>query len=225
MAIDIDAYGGAGVFKWTHEHLLRVLTTGEKPIVTNKLLIKALQFVDRIDFVPEELREQAYTDHELEIGYGEKLNQPTVVARMLELLDIDLDGNYLDIGTGSGWVACLLAAATGERGHVYSLERIQFLIDIARMNVRKYPELTNIEIVFRDGSKGLEDFAPFDGIHISAAFAEVPEVIKQQLRIGGKAVVPTHNDEIVVVERIAKNEFKETIHPGFFFGKVLDGVE
>jgi protein-L-isoaspartate(D-aspartate) O-methyltransferase len=225
MALDIDSYGGAGIFKWTHEHLIRVLTTGEKPLVHNKRLIAALTEVKRSDFVPEELSEQAFTDHELDIGFGEKLNQPTVIAQMLELLNLKTGGKYLDVGTGSGWVAALLGVAAGDSGHVYSLERIQFLIDLARMNLARYPELDNVEVVFRDGSKGLEDFAPFDGIHISAAFAEVPETFKMQLAIGGKAVVPTHGDEIVVVERTGKNEFKETIHPGFFFGKILEGVE
>ncbi|CAG1021171.1 partial Protein-L-isoaspartate O-methyltransferase, partial [Patescibacteria group bacterium] len=101
----IQNFGTGAVFKWTKEYLVQVLTDGANPIVTDPLLINALNKIDRKDFLPDTLKNQAYNDVELEIGYSEVLNKPTIIAQMLALLKPKYGGRYLDIGTGTGYSA------------------------------------------------------------------------------------------------------------------------
>jgi len=223
-AINIDDYGGASTFKWTHRHLVKILTGDVNSPVTNPRLKVAFRAIDRADFVPEKLLDVAYEDRELDVGYGASLDKPTTIAQMLNFLDPFLDGNYLDVGTGSGWAAALLAFATGVKGKVFSVERVQFLVDLARINIEKYDDINNLEIIFRDGSKGLPERAPYDGIHSSVAYKKIPEVLKEQLKIGGKLVSPTIEDDIRVIERINENEFVENVHEGYFFEEVIEGI-
>jgi protein-L-isoaspartate(D-aspartate) O-methyltransferase len=168
--------------------------------------------------VPEELKEYAYEDRELEIGFGEVINQPTVVAHMLNLLKPRLGGRYLDIGTGSGWTAALLALTGGEGTEVYSLERAQFLAEAARANLAKYPVLAkNIHIYFRDGRQGLKEFAPYDGIHVAVAFKKLPRELMLQLAVGGRMVIPMVNKDLILVERTSPEKFDQKIEKGYFF--------
>jgi|SRR3990167_443509 len=223
-SINLDRYGGSGIFTWSHEYLNRVLTTGKNPLIKTINLKNAFRTVKREDFIPEEFQEFAYQDKDLDIGYGCVLNKPTVIADMLSLLNPKLGGKFLDIGTGTGYTAALLGVAAGVNGVVYSLERVQFLVDIARMNLAKYPDIKNVEIVFRDGSQGLPDLAPYDGIHISASLPKVPEIFKNQLRVGARLVAPTEEKDIRLVERISTREFKETIKKGYFFDTMKEGI-
>ncbi|MFQ5493160.1 MAG: protein-L-isoaspartate O-methyltransferase [Candidatus Dojkabacteria bacterium] len=223
-AINLDDYGGPQAFSWTHEYLVNYLTIGKHRIVKQPLLKNAFRKIRRDDFVPQEVKQYAFEDRELEIGYGEVINKPTEVAQMLGMLKPQFGGKFLDIGTGSGWVAALLAMAAGEDGEVYSLERVQFLVDIARLNLQKYPNVSNVRVIFRDGSKGLKDYAQYDGIHIAAAYKEVPEDIAIQLKIGGRLVVPTLEKDIRLIERKSEDEFDETTHKGYFFKAIEEGV-
>lgn len=223
-AINLDDYGGAEAFRWDHDYLVSFLTTGKHRIVKQPLLKNAFRNIRREDFVPRELKEFAYEDRELDIGFGEVINKPTVVAEMLSLLRPKFNGRYLEIGTGSGWVAALLSLAVGMMGEVYTVERVQFLVDIAKLNLEKYPDLQNIKVVFRDGSIGLPDYAPYDGILVSAGFEKIPESIMRQLLIGGRMVVPTLNREIKLIERISEEEFQETTYDGYFFKEIAKEV-
>ena len=225
QSINLDRYGGPGIFSWTHDYLNKVLTTGKNPVLKTINLKHAFRSIKRADFVPENMQEQAYQDKDLDIGYGCILNKPTIIAEMLALMNPKLDGIYLDIGTGSGYVAALLGMAAGGKGKVYTMERVQFLVDIARTNLAKYPETKNIELVFRDGAQGLSEHAPYDGIHISAALPKIPEVFTNQLRIGGKLVAPTMANDIRLIERISAKELKETIKQGYFFDNLKEGIE
>ena len=112
-----------------------------------------------------------------------------------------------------------------EQGKVYSLERVQFLADIAKINLAKYPDITNVQVLLKDGSLGLKEHAPYDGIHISVAFEKVPEIISNQLKVGGKLICPTVEDDIRIVERTGEIQFKETIVKGYFFDEVMQGIE
>jgi len=222
--INLDDYGGPHAFNWTHDYLVDYLTTGKHRIVKRPTLKHAVREVLREDFVPQELKDQAYEDRELDIGYGEVINRPTIVAEMLELLRIRLGGSYLDIGTGSGWVAALIGMAAGEEGKVYSLERVQFLADIARINLSKYPNIENVKVLFRDGAIGMPDFAPFDGIHVSTAYEDVPDELLKQLAIGGVLVIPSTENSVLSIERLSEDEFEETTHEGFIFKPVERGI-
>lgn len=212
-------------FSWTHEYLHQLLTTGKHKIVNNKHLDAAFQLVDRADFVPQEFKDIAYMDYDIDIGFGCTLDKPTVIAEVLELLEPKEKCSVLDIGTGSGYVATLLAVACGEKSKIISIERIQFLSDIARMNIAKYPDLKNLNVYLRDGTLGLADQAPFDIIHISAAYDEVPEIIKNQLKIGGRLVAPTTDGKLHFVKRPTLDEFQETIKSIPKFDKIKQGIE
>jgi len=223
--INLDKFGSYNTFKWTHEYLIQVLTTGKSPILKKQNLMTAFKTIKREDFVPVNMKESAYEDKDINVGYGCLLNKPTVIAEMLSLMEPAWNGTYLDIGTGSGYIAALLGIAAGENGKVYSLERVQFLVDLATINLAKYPNIKNVNIFLKDGSVGLKEKAPYDGIHISVAFEKVPETISNQLKIGGKLICPTVDDDIRVVERIAENQFKEIVVKGYFFDDVLSGIE
>lgn len=225
MAINLDDYGGYQPFKWTHEYLVAYLVSGKHKLIRQPLLKHAFSQIRREDFVPDELREFAYEDRELDIGFGEVINKPTVVAQMLSLLKPRFNGTYLEIGTGSGWSAALLALAIGESGTVYTIERVQFLVDIARINLSKYPGIKNIQVIFKDGSKGLPERAPFDGIIVGAAYKQVPKELMQQLKIGGRLVIPTGNNEVKVLERLREDEYQEAKMRGFFFKEIASDIE
>jgi len=223
MPINLDNYGTSNIFKWDHDYLIKVLTTGYNRIVKNPRLVKALKKIKREDFVSKEFKETIYSDIELDIGYGQKINRPTTVAYMLELLNPKVGGRVLEIGTGSGWTAALLAIMVGNLGIVYTIERLQYLIDIARTNIEKY-KLNNIEFVFRDGSNGLPERAPFDAIYTSVAFDRVPERIKDQLNIKGHMIVPTTDNNLTLITRESKDKWNEKIFPGTIFDKIETGI-
>jgi len=229
--IDINALNsklvGTGmVFQWTKEYMVKVLTTGKNPIVTDPLLINALQKIDRQDFVPELLRKQAYADVELDIGYGEKLTKPTAIAQMLALLKPTYGGKYLDIGTGTGYAAIILGFVAGDQGHVYTIERVQWLWEMARDNSKKYQDVVkNVDYLYRDGIEGLLAKAPFDGIHITFAHKEIPQNLLTQLKPnGGRLVVPTEDMNLKVIERKGLEEYEEEIVPGFLFDGYKEGI-
>src|SRR5260221_3763108 len=173
--INIHSYGTGAVFQWTREYLLKVLTTGSNPVVTDPTLINALNKIDRRDFLDDTLKPQAYNDVELSISYGEKLNKPTVIAQMLAILKPKYGGKYLDIGTGTGFSAMVMAFVAGAEGHVYTIERVQWLWEKASLYAKAYNDIHNIDFLYRDGMEGLMTYAPYDGIHIAFALEIVPE--------------------------------------------------
>jgi len=224
MKINLQ-YAPSASLNWTKEYMVKVLTTGDDAILTDPMLINAFLKIDRKDFMPEKLEHLAYNDLEIDIGYGEKLNKPTAVAQMLTYLKPKFGGKYLDIGSGTGYVAMLLGFVAGDAGHVYSIERIQWLWEIARQNAQKYPNIRNVEFLYRDGKEGLVQKAPYDGIHVAFAFNEIPESLKTQLKVnGGILVCPTEDYNVRVVERKSIDEYEEEIVSGFVFDKGKEGL-
>ncbi|MBD3281002.1 protein-L-isoaspartate O-methyltransferase [Candidatus Dojkabacteria bacterium] len=222
----MKSFGTHKLYTWTYDHLINVLTGGANPTLKDPLLINAFKNIDRADFVPEHLKEEAYSDKPLEIGYGQTISQPTVVAKMLSLLRPREDKKYLDIGAGSGYAAALLAYIAGDQGKVFAIERNQYLADMARNNIAKYPELSpRVEVLFKDGSKGLMDKAPYDYIHVAAAFDSIPNEVRNQLTVGGKMIAPTAKDDIRLIERVSPTEFDERTMPGYLFVPIVEGIE
>jgi protein-L-isoaspartate(D-aspartate) O-methyltransferase len=214
-------------FSWTNEYLHLILTKGKNCIIKNKFLAEAFNLIDRADFIPLEHQGSAYMDKEIDIGYGCILNKPTDIAQILQFLDPKpKQGNrVLEIGTGSGYVTALLGIACGANAKIITLERVQFLTDIAKLNLSKYPTLTNIKVYLRDGSEGLKEQAPFDYILASVAYETVPSDISYQLNIGGRMIIPTTDKKIHLFERLSKTEFRETIHKLYNFDKIKSGIE
>lgn len=182
------------------------------------LVIDAFWEISRIEFVPENLESEAEANIPLPIGYGQTISQPLTVAFMLELLDPQRGQNMLDVGSGSGWTTGLLSYIAGEKGKVTALERILELCEIGKKNVEKFNFVKKgvAEIYCVDGSQGYSKNAPYDRILVSARVEEIPEELKKQLKVGGKMVIPVHND-ICYFEKKTEEEFLVEQYPGFSF--------
>lgn len=190
----------------------------ESGYLKSDLIISAFEKIDRIDFVPEELKSQAYENVALPIGFDQTISQPLTVAFMLELLDPKSGQMILDIGSGSGWTVALLAEITGEKGKVIAAERIKELLEFGKNNVEKYSFIKKgvAKFYLADGSVGFMEEAPFDRILVSASSQSIPEALKSQLRVGGKMVIPVRNS-IIYLERKSENDYYEKEYPGFSF--------
>ena len=170
--------------------------------IRDEAVLAAMASVPRHIFVEEALASRAYEDTALPIGFEQTISQPFVVARMIEALRAQkLLGKVLEIGTGCGYQAALLARLARE---VYSVERIAGLLEKARGNLRPL-RLSNLRLVHADGSLGLPEAAPFDGIIVAAAASEIPDALLQQLAPGGRMIVPVGSGDqaLCLIERTA----------------------
>lgn len=173
-------------------------------------VINAMWEIDRTDFVPEDLEQYAYNDGPLPIGKGQTISQPYVVALMAQELKLTPGDKVLEIGTGCGYNAAVLSRIAS---HVYSLEIIEWLVDLAKENFLK-AGIDNVSIRFGDGYKGWPEEAPFDAITLTAAPPQIPEPLKRQLKIGGRLLAPVglHSQKLVLVERTGKEAFRESMN-------------
>lgn len=221
----INSFGTSKVFSWDKDYFIQLITNGAQPIVKDPLLITAFQKVERIDFIPPQYKHMAYMDQDIDIGYGEKIARPTFIAQMISLMQPKNGGNYLDIGTGTGYPAMILGFVAATSGHVYTIERVQWFWEMARNNSLKYPKINNITFLYRDGMEGLPTKAPFDGIRVGFALSEPPINLQKQLKVnGGRLVYPTTDYFLKVVTRTAVDEFQEEMIPGYVFEKGKEGV-
>lgn len=189
-----------------------------KGILKNLNIIRAFSKIDRKDFVSQESESFAYDDSPLSVGYGQTISQPTTVAFMIEMLRPNEGDKVLDIGYGSGWTTAILASIVGDEGKVFAFEIIPILKRFGENNVNKY-KFENVIFIEGDGSKGLPKEAPFDRILCSAAALSVPNPLKEQLKIGGRLVMPIGRDiqALYVIERIGEKAYKKNKFPGFAF--------
>jgi len=179
--------------------------------------IEAFREVNRADFVPEGLKEDAYANVPLPIGFDQTISQPLTVAFMLELLLPQPGEKILDVGTGSGWQAALLAHIVGDSGKVIGIERISELKEMADRHIANYEILTSrIEIILADGSKGYEEGAPYDKIIAAATAEEIPPAWKEQLKTGGTIVAPVGNS-IIAMNKTNTDRFETKEYYGFSF--------
>jgi len=169
-------------------------------------VILAMNRVPRELFVPERLHSRAYDDIPLPIGYEQTISAPHMVAIMCDLLDLQEEMSVLEVGGGSGYHAAVMADLVGSGGHIFSIERHPELVARARESLN-WAGIKNVTMIEGDGSIGLPDRAPFDRISVAATAPRVPEPLKQQLKVGGKMVIPvgTVFQELVLVTR--KNGF------------------
>ncbi|MCC6017251.1 MAG: protein-L-isoaspartate(D-aspartate) O-methyltransferase [Desulfurococcaceae archaeon] len=177
-------------------------------LIKSKLVEEAFLSVPREYFVPESLREYAYEDHPLPIGYGQTISAPHMVAIMTEELRVEPHHKVLEIGTGSGYQAAILACIVSKGGgHVYTIERIPELAQNALINLtRGVPQLLEyITIYVGDGSRGLKEFAPFDRILVTAAAPKIPEPLLKQLAPGGIMVIPVGSRYEQLLEIVVKD--------------------
>jgi protein-L-isoaspartate(D-aspartate) O-methyltransferase len=169
-------------------------------------VLQAMTKVPREIFVPEEIMSRAYDDTPLPIGQGQTISAPHMVAIMCDILDLQKGMNVLEVGGGSGYHAAVMAEIIGPEGHVYSVERVPELVRQAR-GALKRAGILNVTVVEGDGSNGLPEHAPYDRISVAATAPAVPEPLKDQLKKGGKLVIPVGvgYQELLLVTR--KNGF------------------
>lgn len=189
-----------------------------KGYLKTDLIIDAFSEIGRIEFVPQELEKEAEADIPLPIGFGQTISQPLTVAFMFELLDPQRGHNVLDIGSGSGWTTSLLSYIVGKNGKVTAIERIPELCEWGRGNADKYKFVREglAEFHVADGNFGFTENSPYDRILVSAMAEEIPQALKDQLKVGGKMVIPVNND-IWYLEKKSEDEFYKEEYPGFSF--------
>jgi protein-L-isoaspartate(D-aspartate) O-methyltransferase len=155
--------------------------------VSDERVLDAIAAVPRDAFVPEELRQEAWENHPLPIGHGQTISQPLIVARMCELLELRGDERVLDVGTGRGYHAAVLAHLARE---IVSVERDPALSRLAREALAA-AGIGNVILIVGDGRAGHPPRAPYDAINVAAATAEIPSALTEQLADGGRMVIPT----------------------------------
>ncbi len=180
--------------------------------IRDNLVLGAMKNVPRELFVPERLRELAYEDNPLPIGAEQTISQPYIVAFMIEALRLEGGEKVLEVGTGSGYAAAVLACIAGD---VFTVERIGSLVKSARINL-KSQGFKNIHLRHGDGTLGWPEHAPFDAIIVAAGSPQVPSTLKSQLKIGGRLVIPVGSNksyqDLVRLTRVSESEYiKEEI--------------
>jgi protein-L-isoaspartate(D-aspartate) O-methyltransferase len=168
--------------------------------IVDERVLAAMERVPRELFVPEDLRRQAFDDAALPIGAGQTISQPYMVARICEELGLDGDERVLDVGTGSGYQAAVLAELADE---VHSIERVPELAEQARRDLAA-AGYDRVVVYVGDGSRGLPEHAPYDAIAVAAAAPGFPQALYEQLKPGGRLVVPVgrrHGQRLQVIVR------------------------
>ena len=185
--------------------------------IRDSAVIRALSTVPRHLFVEEALRDQAYGDYPLPIGAGQTISQPYMVALMTDLLELTGDSVVLEIGTGTGYQAAILSQLARQ---VYTIERIP---ELARAAQQKLGEMgyDNVETRCSDGYLGWPEKGPFDGIVVTAAAPEVPPALLEQLKPGGRMVIPiglpySHQELMLVTrDQQGKTEIRDILAVAF----------
>jgi protein-L-isoaspartate(D-aspartate) O-methyltransferase len=195
-AFACDGNGDAGLTRAREEMVaMQIAARG----VSDARTLAALRKVPRHLFVSPEAVIQAYDDHPVPIGHGQTISQPYIVAFMTEALRLSGGETVLEIGTGCGYQAAVLAEIASR---VYTIEIVTPLAEEAAARLKRLG-YTNVEVRAGDGYQGWPEKAPFDAIMVTAAAPRIPEPLKQQLRDGGRLIVPVGEDwqELVLVTR------------------------
>ncbi len=176
--------------------------------VRSPLVLNAMRTVPREEFLPAHLRDDAYEDTPLPIGEGQTISQPYIVAFMVEALGLEGGETVLEIGAGSGYAAAILSRIASD---VYTVERIGELAQKAASRLEDL-HYDNVHVLHADGTRGWPDHAPYDAIIVAAGGPEIPKSLKQQLKIGGRLVIPVGGDpraqELIRVTRMSEDDYK-----------------
>ena len=188
--------------------------------ITDLNVLRAIEEVPRHFFLDSSFLKFAYEDNAFQIGAGQTISQPYTVAFQTELLQVSKGTKVLEVGTGSGYQACVLAEIGAK---VFSIERQKILFDKA---VKFLPTLGyNIKLFYGDGYKGIPAYAPFDRILVTAAAPVIPEALLEQLKPGGILVVPVGAGDIQIMTSFVKtseNEYIKKEHGTFRFVPLLE---
>ena len=195
-----------------HDQRERLVDILKQEGVNDCRVISAMRQVPREEFVPEDMQKSAYRNSPLSIGLGQTTSQPLIVAVMAEALQIQPQHRVLEIGTGLGYAAAVLAELAQE---VFTVERHGALATSAAERLRKL-DYAHVHVRHGDGSQGWAEHAPYDGIVVAAASPNVPPALLEQLRIGGRLVIPCQvnsvNQQLLCITREEENKFdRETL--------------
>jgi protein-L-isoaspartate(D-aspartate) O-methyltransferase len=179
--------------------------------ISDSLVIDAMLKVERHLFVPENLRAFAYEDYPLPIGYEQTISQPYIVAIMTELLKVKKSYKVLEVGTGSGYQAAILALLTDS---VFTIEIIPGLANSAKKRLDSLG-YKNVVVKAGDGYKGWKEHSPFEGIIVTCAPEEIPPLLLEQLAIGGRMVIPvgSYYQELLLITKDSSGISKKSIIP------------
>jgi protein-L-isoaspartate(D-aspartate) O-methyltransferase len=180
--------------------------------ITNRKVLDVMGSVPRHEFVPESERNFAYRDEPLPIGYGQTISQPSLVAFMTDKLDLKPTDCVLEIGTGSGYQAAILSQLAA---HVYTIEIIEPLARRAMADLKRLG-YNNVEVLIGDGYKGWPEHAPFDAVIVTCAPDRVPQPLVDQLRDGGRMVIPVGaagNQSLYLLEKHGESVVQQSILP------------
>ena len=180
--------------------------------ITNSLVLAAMGKVARHEFVPERSRALAYWDQPLPIGYDQTISQPYIVAFMTEKLEPKTKDRVLEIGTGSGYQAAILAELVGE---VYTIEIVRELADQAAATLKRLG-YTNVHVRAGDGYKGWPEAAPFDAVIVTCAPEDVPQPLIDQLKEGGRMIIPVGpagNQQLVLLRKRGEKLERKAVLP------------
>jgi len=189
-------------------------------IIKSEKVKRAFLRVPRYKFVPERYKEYAHVDEPLPIPAGQTISAPHMVAIMLELAELEEGMNILEVGTGSGWNAALIYELV--RRDVYTIERIPELAEFAKRNLERAGYKDKVHVLIGDGTRGFPAKAPYDRIIVTAGAPKVPKPLIEQLKVGGKILIPVGSyhlwQELLEVIKISKdNKVKIKNHGGVAF--------
>lgn len=168
--------------------------------ISDERVLLAMGVVPREEFIVERYRDQAYADHPLPIPLGQTVSQPFIVGRMIEAASVKPGNKVLEVGTGTGYQAAVLAEM-GAR--VFTMERHAELAALARINLEQM-QYANVSVLTGDGSEGLTEEAPFDAILVSAAVPDFPPALFEQLAEGGRMIIPIGPPDLQVLHLVRK---------------------
>ena len=184
----------------------------DRGYVKTKPVEDAMKKVPREEFMTPETKSYAYLDRPIPLQDGQTISAPHMVAIICEILALKKGMQVLEIGTGFGYNAAVVAEIIGPEGHVYTIERIENLKNIAEQNLRRTGYSENVTVILGDGTKGYEEKSPYDRIYATASAPKIPEPLKTQLQIGGRLLSPIGRDtsvqELLCLKRINENEYK-----------------
>jgi protein-L-isoaspartate(D-aspartate) O-methyltransferase len=203
---------------------MRLVNDLQKKGITDQRLLGVMGSIPRQFFMPVELEEMAYEDRAFPIGEGQTISQPYTVAYQTQLLEVQSSNRVLEIGTGSAYQAVILAELAAE---VFTIERQKKLFD-RNKHFAFLKMFSNLHFFYGDGYEGLPSYAPFDRILITAAAPFIPKQLAQQLKIGGKMVLPLGKEQPQKMVRLTKmqnEELQKEYFDNFSFVPMLEGKQ
>lgn len=209
---------------YRHKGLRRKLIESlRKKGITDERVLAAMEAVPRHFFLDSAFADLAYEDKALPIDREQTISQPYTVAFQTQLLEVQKRDHVLEIGTGSGYQAAILGKM---EARVFTVERQEHLYLQAKKLLAELG-FANVRCYFRDGMKGLREFAPYDKIIVTAGAAEVPTTLLDQLRVGGKMVIPVgiRSQKMLRITKAAENEYLEEDFGDFRFVPFVGGTE